>query len=167
MVAFSADEHLRALRSRVTNMVFDFMQCVVVNQRTLSCICFQASSWLELSYCHGKLFGKLVIDGVLHQEPIGANAGLTGVAVLGGDCSFDGGIEIRVIKHNKRSVTPKFQRNLLYGSGALRHQQLSDLCRAGEGELAYLRVGRQLTANLDRRSRDHVEDAFWNACPLG
>ena len=47
------------------------------------------------------------------------------------------------------ALPPSSRRHLLDRAGALRHQQLADLGRAGEGELAHQRVGGQLR----RRSR--------------
>ena len=88
-----------------------------------------------------------VVDAFLHEQAVGADAGLPGVAVLARDRALHGGVEIRVVEHDERRVAAELERHLLQRAGALRHQLLADLGRAGERELAHDRVRRHLAAD--------------------
>ena len=63
------------------------------------------------------------------------------------------GIEVGVVEDDEGRVAAQFQRDLLHRAGALRHQQLADLGRAGEGELAHDRVARSARRRSRRRRR--------------
>ena len=113
---------------------------------------------------------ELVVDGVLHEDPVGRDAGLAGVAELARDRALDRGVEICVVEDEERGVAAELERDLLHGAGALRHQELSDLGRPGEGELADGRVRRQLAADHRRVlcvAGDDLEHALWNTGLLG
>ena len=68
----------------------------------------------------GQLRGEGVVDAVLHQDAVGADAGLAGVAVLGGDRALDRGVEVGVVEHDEGRVAAELQRDLLDRAGALR-----------------------------------------------
>ena len=100
-----------------------------------------------------------VVDPVLHENPVGAHAGLPGVAELGRDRALDRQLEVGIVEHDQRRVAAELERDLLDRACALRHQLLADLGRAGEGELADDRVRRELVADDRRLARHDVEDA--------
>src|SRR3546814_10902540 len=102
-----------------------------------------------------ELFGEGVVDPFLHQDAVGTDAGLAGVAELGDHGTLDGGIEVGVVEHQEGRVATELQRDLLHRGGALLHQQLADLRRADEGELAHDRAGGHLAAD---RSEEHTSE---------
>jgi hypothetical protein len=57
--------------------------------------------------------GEGVVDTVLHQNAVGAHAGLAGVAVFRGDRTLDRGLDIGVVKDDERGVAAEFQRRFL------------------------------------------------------
>ena len=79
------------------------------------------------------------------------------------------GVEIGVVEHDERARCRRARATTFFTVvGALRHQQLADLGRAGEGELAHDRVRR----SARRRSRvappvTHDEHALRHAGALG
>ena len=48
--------------------------------------------------CSDEFLGKSIINSGLDVESVGANTGLTGVAVLGNDRPFDSRIQIRIVE---------------------------------------------------------------------
>ncbi len=111
--------------------------------------------------------GERLVHALLHQQPVRADAGLAGVAVLAGDRARDRRIEVGVVEHDERRVAAELERHLLHRPRALRHQQLADLGRAGEGQLAHARIARQHAADLARGPGDDVEDARRDAGARG
>jgi hypothetical protein len=105
-------------------------------------------------------FGKGVVDAGLHQEAVGADAGLAGVAVFGDQSAVDRGIEIGIVENDEGRVAAQFQRQLLDGRRALRHQQAADFGRTGERQLAHDGAGAQLAANGRRVAGDDIENAW-------
>ncbi len=111
-----------------------------------------------------------VVDRVLHVDPVRADARLARVAELADHRAGDRGVQVGVVEDEERRVAAELERDLLDLSGALRHQQLADLGRAGEAELAHDRVRGQLAADqrrVGRRSGDDREDAARDAGALG
>ncbi|MNI44296.1 hypothetical protein D3C73_986670 [compost metagenome] len=86
----------------------------------------QAVADLELSNRRAQAFGETLVDAVLHQDAVGADAGLPGVAKFALHDPGDGQVQIGVVEHNERRVAPQFQAQALDGGGALAHQQLAD-----------------------------------------
>jgi hypothetical protein len=98
---------------------------------------------------------------------VGADAGLAGVAVLGGDGALDRGVEVGVVEDDEGRVAAELQRELLHVSA---HCCIStaDLGGAGEGQLAHDRVGGHLAADLAGAAGDDAEHALGgNAGALG
>ena len=119
----------------------------------------QAVAHAQLLHGVDQLGDEGVVHAVLHQQAIGADAGLAGVAVLARDRALHGRVEVGVVEHDERRVAAEFERQLLERAGALLHQLLADRGRAGEGHLAHDRVRRHLAADRRRRAGDDVEDA--------
>ena len=71
-----------------------------------------SSTIAELQTCHlgGELGDKCVKDAVLHENAIGADAGLAHVAEFGADSAFDRRVEIGVVEHDEGRVAAEFQR---------------------------------------------------------
>ena len=91
-----------------------------------------------------QLLEELVVDAVLDEDPVRGDAGLAGVAVLAEDRARDRLVDVGVVEDDERRVAAELERDLLQPGRALGHQQLPDLIRAGEAELA------------DERARGHL-----------
>ena len=111
-----------------------------VDQRALLGLAGEPVADAELPHRGDQLLGERLVDAVLHQQAVRAHAGLPGVAVLGRDRARDRGVEVGVVEHDERRVAAELERHLLHRLRALRHQQLADLGRAGERQLAHARI---------------------------
>jgi hypothetical protein len=58
----------------------------------------------------GEALGEGIVDAVLHQNPVGADAGLAGIPVFRGDRTLDRGLDIGVVEHNERRIAAELQR---------------------------------------------------------
>ena len=67
----------------------------------------------------GQLGDELVVNLGVDEDPVGADAGLAGVAELGGHESPDGEVHVRGVEHDERSVPSELQGHFLYVSSAL------------------------------------------------
>ena len=74
-----------------------------------------------------KLFSELVVDAVLDQDPVRADAGLAGVAELAQHRALDRLVNVGVVEHDERCVAAQFHRRPLHRSCALLDEQLADL----------------------------------------
>ena len=62
---------------------------------------------------------ELVVDARLDEDPVGADAGLSGVAKLGGHAAGDGLLHVGRVEHDEGRVAAQLQRYLLHRAGAL------------------------------------------------
>ena len=118
-------------------MLLHFSDRFLVNQRPDSDVRLQAIANLQLTDRLLKLFGEAIVNAILDVQAIGADAGLSGVAKLGGQRAFDGFIEIGVVKNDKRRIAAQLQRDFLDIFRALLHQLAANFRRAGKGEFAH------------------------------
>jgi len=58
----------------------------------------------------GEALGKGVIDAVLHQDAVGAHAGLAGIAVFRGDGTLNRHLDVGVVEDDELCVTRTTQR---------------------------------------------------------
>ncbi len=156
-----------ALRDGVGDVLLDLGHGLGVDQRTLVGRAREAVAHAQLAHRFDQLRDERVVHAFLHQQAIGADAGLAGVAVLRGDRALHGGVEVGVVEHDERRVAAELQRNLLERAGALLHQLLADLGRAREGELAHPRVRGHLAADRGGGTGDYAEHAFRDAGAVG
>ncbi|MNS69231.1 hypothetical protein D3C72_1025370 [compost metagenome] len=130
-------------------------------------ICVQAIADLEFAHLLHQALGEALVNPILHQDPVGANAGLASVAELAehdaGHCLF----QISVVEHNEWRVTAQFQAQALDVFGALTHQQPTDSGGTGKGDLAHRRVAGQFFADADGHTGHYVEHPGRNADALG
>ena len=108
----------------------------------------------------GKLGGELIVNHVLYKNAIGAHTGLPGVAELGSHRAFHRRIDVRVVKHDKRRVAAKFERDFFHRARALRHQQLADLSGTGKGEFTHQLVRGEFFAHRAGGTGDHRDHTF-------
>ena len=109
----AADGQTRAFCERVVDVLFDFFDRAIVDQRALCRARFEAWCRLELPDGVGQLRGKRVVDAIVHEEPVRAHARLSAVAVLGGDRALDRAVQIRIVEDDERRVAAKLQRIFL------------------------------------------------------
>ena len=57
----------------------------------------------------GEALGEGVVDAVLHQDAVGADAGLAGIPIFRGDRALDRGLDIGVVEDDERRVAAQFQ----------------------------------------------------------
>src|SRR5258708_519806 len=166
-VAVAADEDFCSFGLGVADVAFDFLDGGFVKERTVGGAGFGAGSGLERSDGGGEFGGEGIVDAVLDEDAVGADAGLAGVAILGGDGAFDGGIEVGVFKNDEGGVAAEFERKLFDRSRTLRHQDFPDLRGASERKLANDGIGSEFGADFFGGAGDDVEHAFGDASALG
>src|SRR6266852_5146477 len=155
-VAMATDEDFCSLGLSVADVAFDFLNGGFVDERALSAAGFETGSGLECSDGGGEFGGEDIVDAVLNKDSVGADAGLAGIAILGGDGAFDGGIQIGIFKNNERGVAAEFEGKLLDRYGALGHEDFADLRRASERELAHDRIGSEFGADFFGRTGNDI-----------
>src|SRR6185312_11421229 len=100
-VPVAADDHARALFERVADMLLDLLDRLHVDERADHRAGLGAGAHLHRLHRLGELAGERLIDAILDQQAIGADAGLPGVAVFGGDRPFDRSVEIGVVEDDE------------------------------------------------------------------
>jgi hypothetical protein len=135
----------------------------LVDQRALIDRPFETGAHPHDCNPRGKLLRKGIMDRLVDEEAVGADAGLPGVAELGGQRPFDRRIEIGILEDDERRVAAQFEAHPLDRPGALRGQQLAHRGRAGEGELGHARIGGQHFANGLGLSGHHAQQPVGQA----
>ena len=109
-VPFSTNQNLGALFCGVRNVTFYFGNRCIIDQWPLRRAGFQAGCGLQSLHSARQFFRERVVNFLLHQKAVGANAGLPGIAVFRSDCAFNRGVQIGVIKNNERRIAAKLER---------------------------------------------------------
>ena len=149
-------------------MALDLLNRYVLDQRSNIDAWLRSVTNLHPSHCVSELRDKRIVDARLNIKSIGANAGLTGVSIFGGDRPLCRLVHIRVIKDDEGRIAAKFEPEFLHRVGRLAIEQFSNLGRAGEGELADQRITRHLRADAARvAGRNDAQQAFRQARFLG
>ena len=141
---------LAALLDRVVDVLLHLGDGGLVDQRAGGDALLGAVAHLQLLHGLGQLLGEGVIDAVLHQHAVGADAGLAGVAVLRHHGALHGRIEVGIVEDDEGRIAAEFEADLLDGRRALRHQHAADFGRAGEGQRTDDGVRGHLRADLAR-----------------
>ena len=162
-VRFAAHQHPRAQREGVGDVFFHLVHGSAIDQRAeVDAVLHAVADHLGFDRLLEPL-GKLVVDAGLHEDAVGADAGLAGVAEFRGHHAGHGCIQIGIVEDDEGRVAAEFHRYLFHRTGALRHQLLADLGGAGESELAHHGAGGEDMADHARLSRHDVEHARRNA----
>src|SRR5580692_11050404 len=103
-MSMTAQEKTGTLRNGVLNMFLDFLHCSLVDQWTLENPWLEAIADFKFLDCGDEFLGKGIIDARLHIETVGANTGLTGIAVFGNDRPFDSLIQVRIVEDDEWSI---------------------------------------------------------------
>ncbi len=167
LMALAAEHDARALGHGVGDMVLHFVERGLVDQRALRHAGGESVADLERADRLRQARGEFIVNRVLHEKAIGADAGLPGVAVFRGDGAIDRGVEIGVVEHDEGRVAAQFERDFFHRAGALPHQELADLGRAGEGQLAHDGIRGEFAADRGSSAGDDVEHAAGQARALG
>ena len=166
MTSATAD-HPRALVDRIGQQFLDLVERRRLDQRSLLHAVVEAIADLQRTDGGSQLVGEGFGHPALHQDAVGADTGLPGIAILRGHRAFDRGIEVGIVENQERGIAAEFQRQLLDRRRALRHQDPTDLGRAGERELAHRRIGAHFATDCPRVAGDDVEHPGRNAGPFG
>ena len=103
-------------------MLLDFGNSFWVDQRPEGRVGRHPVADLHFAHGSGKFFRKGVINSALNVNPVGADAGLAVVAELAHNRAFYGGVQIRIIKHDKRRVAAQFHGTFNHIIGRLAQQ---------------------------------------------
>ena len=158
-MALAAGDDAGTLRQRIGDMFFNLRHRIGIDQRALRDARFHPGANLQPFYRCLQLGGKGFVNAILHQDAIGADAGLPRIAIFGRHGTLHGRIQIRIVKHNEGRITAQFHGGFLNGRGALREQHTANFRRTREGKLADDRVAGEFLACLARRPGDHIADA--------
>lgn len=161
----AADDDLAALLLGVADVRVDLVDGTVVDEGPVGDALLEAVADLEFLDLGGELLGELVVDAALDVDAVGADASLARGAELGGDGTSHSGVDVGVIEDDEGGVAAELEGQLLEGAGALLHEQLADVRRAGEGDLLNGGGGGEGLADLGGvvEGRDDVDDAFRDA----
>ena len=150
-------------------MAFHFLQRGLFNQRALRNAGLKAVAYFQRAHLGGKLFHKGVVHAVLHINPIGADASLSGIAVFAGHGAVYRAVQVRVVKHDKGRIAAEFQREFLHGRGALLHQDAAHFGGAGKAQVPHHVAGTQDFADGDAVvcvGAQHIQNPGGNAGAL-
>src|ERR1700693_2425882 len=101
----TAQEKTGTLREGVLNMFLHFLHCSLVDQRTLEKPWLEAMADFKFLDGGDEFLGKSIINARLDIETVGANTGLTGIAVFGNDRTFDCLIQVRIVEDDEWGIS--------------------------------------------------------------
>ena len=164
----AAGQHLRSLGTGVGDMALDLVEALVVDDRPLLDPVFHAVAHFHRCCYLGQAASELVIDSVLHEDAVGADTGLAGIAVFRGHGAGDGRIDIGIVEDDQRRVAAELEAHLLQRVGALAHQDAADFGRTGEGHLAdTVVIAQRFADGRAVHAGNDIDDAGGNAGTLG
>ena len=108
-MACTATAYLRPLCQGVRHMRFDLGQSRRIDQRPLLHAGLIACAHLQVLDAGGEFFGKRLVDTVLHQKAVGADAGLPGVAVFRRQSAFHRSVDIGIGENDEGRVAAQLQ----------------------------------------------------------
>ncbi len=158
---------LCALGNRVFDVAVDLVDRSLIDHRANCDAGLRPRAYLHRVDAGAELLGEGVIDAGLHENSVGADAGLPAIAELRRDRAFHRKIEIGVVENDEGGIAAEFEREPLDAVCSAAHQQRTDAGRAGEGDLAYRLVRHELVTDRRRHARDDIDDAGRNAGALG
>jgi hypothetical protein len=103
-MAFAPKDDACTMADSIQDMIFDFFDRVLVNQRALQNAGVKPVPDFQLLDRSNEFRGKGVINAVLDIDPVCTDARLAGVPEFGDNCAFDSRIEIGIVKDDERSV---------------------------------------------------------------
>ncbi|MCY1428778.1 hypothetical protein D9M71_446750 [compost metagenome] len=163
----AAQQQFGALGGGVVDQALHLGDSFVGDQRADLRAALRTMADSQFTHALDEASGKALVNGVMYIEAVDANTGLPGVTVFGDQRAFYRGLDIGVFENDERRIAPKFQRHLLYGLGALAHQQAADWCGTCEAELAYQGMASELRTDGRGIAGNHVDNARRHASALG
>ena len=94
-----------AFGNGIGDMFLDLFDCFGIDQRAGGDAFAKAFADLQSVNGLGQFGDEGIIDAVLHQHAVGANAGLAGIAIFGKHRALNGCIKIGIVKHDERCIT--------------------------------------------------------------
>ena len=118
----AAADDFGAVADSVADLRESGIECLFAYERTDVYIGLEAGTGFEFFGAAGEFFEELVVDGALHVDAIGGDAGLAGVAELGDESFRDGLVKVAVLKDEQRSQAAQLKRERLDGLGCAADQ---------------------------------------------
>ena len=164
IVRLAAHLDFRAMRDGVRKQRLHLLDRVRVDQRTDCRFGVASRRHDELCSRFLERGDELIEDARLHENSVGADAGLSGIAEFRCHCPGDGLLQVGVVEDDQRRVAAKLERQLFDRVGALAIEDASNLGRAGERQLPDAVVcGQNLSDARSIERRDDVKHARRNA----
>ena len=157
----------RAMRARVLHVTQHFLHRRAVDERTDRDLFVHALADHEAGDALREARRKLVINRVLHENPVGRHARLSRVPELAGHHALQRLLQIRIVEDDERRVAAKFEAQPLQRVRGLLHQVAADARRAGERQLPDDLARRHRLANRTRLTRHDVDDTGRESDALG
>ena len=110
-----------------------------------------------------QLRDEVVVDGVVHEHALAAQAGLAGVPVAADDDGLDRRVDVGVLAHDHRVRAAELERDALHLRACDRDHVPADLGGAGEGDPAHVGMADERVADVRAAARDDVEHAVGHA----
>ena len=105
----SLDAIALALAQRVLDVIVDFPERGLVDERPLIDFLLERVTYAKLAHDVGQALGEFAIHVRLNEKTVHAYTRLARVAKLRCHRTLHRSVEIGVIEHDERSVTPEFQ----------------------------------------------------------
>ena len=118
-MSLAAVENLCTFRDGILCESVDLGDGVLVDKRADVALGVMTRADFELLHRLHKRCRKAIVDARLHEDAIGANAGLSGVAILRGHGARDCLIEVGIVENEEWGIAAQLQRQLLHCVGAL------------------------------------------------
>jgi hypothetical protein len=153
--------------NRIGDMIFSLLDGCLIDQRSDDDTILETVPNLHRLDRGLQLFCKRVIDAVLHQEPVRADAGLTRIAIFRRQRALNSGVQIRIVEDNEGRIPAQLHAGLLDRGRALGEERRAHLGRAGEAQFAHVRAGRQFAADHAAWAGDDIAYACGKTGTLG
>ncbi|MCY1517587.1 hypothetical protein D9M68_522750 [compost metagenome] len=160
-------EQTGTLGQGIVDVPGDLAHCRGIDQRTDGDSGLHSIADPEFAHLLHQARSEALVNAILHQDSIGADAGLAGVAELALHDPGNRLFEVRIVEHDEGRIATQLETEALDLIGTLAHQQAAHSSRTGEGNLAHGRVAGQLLADARRHAGNHVEHPGRDADPLG
>lgn len=164
----ATNEHLCSLALGIFDVTLHLVDSSSVDERAVGDALSGSLANFEGANRSAELFGEGVVDAILDEDAVGADAGLSRKTEgrrevsmssipgakrapspeLGDDNSRHGLVDVGIIEHNEGSVSTELQAELLQCRSRLLRQDLAHPRRAREGDLVDLGVLAELLADL-------------------
>ena len=109
----------------------------------------------------GKFLTEFIHHFLVNENPVGADTGLAAAPELVGDQVISSGIQVRIVKDNKRCITTQLQGQLLHLICRIQYQLAAHFGRAGEAEHGHVGAFAKHLADHTGLAHNQVDHAVW------